>query len=75
MDNITFFFVENQIITLEGEPRWEQQRSFQERLNEKPFLKGEYAELKKHLADRTDDREAHSEAKAAFIQRVLNMER
>ncbi|MGM0751711.1 MAG: GrpB family protein [Bacillota bacterium] len=63
-------------LMLEGEPRWEQQRLFRDRLNGTPSLKEEYAELKKHLADKfPDDREAYSEAKTVFIQRVLDKER
>ena len=60
-------------LMLNGEPRWEQQRLFRDRLNENPSLKEEYAELKKHLAKQfPDDREAYSEGKGAFIQRVLD---
>jgi GrpB-like predicted nucleotidyltransferase (UPF0157 family) len=60
-------------LMLTGEPRWEQQRSFRDRLNVNPSLREEYAELKKHLAHQfPDDREAYSEGKAAFIQRVLD---
>ncbi|MGD6846397.1 GrpB family protein [Rossellomorea aquimaris] len=60
-------------LMLTGEPRWAQQRSFRDRLNINPSLREEYAELKKHLAHQfPDDREAYSEGKAAFIQRVLD---
>jgi GrpB-like predicted nucleotidyltransferase (UPF0157 family) len=60
-------------LMLEGEPRWEQQRSFRDRLNRNPSLKEEYAKLKKHLANQfPDDREAYSKGKADFIQRVLD---
>ncbi|MCA1060353.1 GrpB family protein [Rossellomorea aquimaris] len=63
-------------LMLEGEPRWEEQRLFRDRLNENPSLKEEYAELKKHLAEQfPDDREAYSEGKASFIQRVLGEEK
>lgn len=56
----------------EGEPRWDEQRLFRDRLNGDPSLKEEYAELKMHLANQfSHDREAYSEGKAAFIQRVL----
>lgn len=56
----------------EGEPRWEQQRLFRDLLNGNPTLRDEYAVLKKHLANQfPDDREAYSEGKTAFIQRVF----
>ncbi|OXS53657.1 GrpB-like predicted nucleotidyltransferase (UPF0157 family) [Bacillus sp. V-88] len=59
-------------LMMEGEPRWEQQRLFRDRLNGNPALRKEYAELKKSLANQfPDDREAYSEGKAAFIERVL----
>jgi GrpB-like predicted nucleotidyltransferase (UPF0157 family) len=57
----------------DGEPRWVQQRLFRDFLNGNPTLKDDYAELKKHLANQfPDDREAYSEGKTAFIQRVLD---
>ncbi|MEI2664118.1 GrpB family protein [Rossellomorea sp. LJF3] len=60
-------------LMLKGEPRWEQQRLFRDRLNGDPSLKEEYAELKKSLANQfPDDREAYSEGKANFIERVLD---
>lgn len=59
-------------LMMEGEPRWEQQRLFRDRLNGNPALREEYAELKKSLATQfPDDREAYSDGKAAFIERVL----
>jgi GrpB-like predicted nucleotidyltransferase (UPF0157 family) len=59
-------------LMMEGEPRWEQQRLFRDRLNGNPTLRKEYAELKKRLATQfPDDREAYSDGKAAFIERVL----
>ncbi len=59
-------------LMLEGEPRWEQQRIFRNRLNGDSALKEEYAELKKRLAIQfPDDREAYSDGKETFIQRVL----
>jgi GrpB-like predicted nucleotidyltransferase (UPF0157 family) len=59
-------------LMMEGEPRWEQQRLFRDRLNGNPSLRKEYAELKKSLANQfPDDREAYSDGKAAFIEGVL----
>ncbi|WP_060673807.1 GrpB family protein [Rossellomorea vietnamensis] len=60
-------------LMLEGELRWEQQRIFRDCLNGDSSLKEEYAELKKRLAIQfPDDREAYSDGKTAFIQRVLD---
>jgi GrpB-like predicted nucleotidyltransferase (UPF0157 family) len=57
---------------LKGEPRWVQQLSFRNRLNRNPSLREEYATLKKDLAKKYfNDREAYSQAKTEFIQRVL----
>ncbi|MCA0149623.1 MULTISPECIES: GrpB family protein [Rossellomorea] len=62
-------------LMLEGEARWEQQRLFRERLNANPAMREEYAELKKSLANQfPDDREAYSDGKAGFIERVLGEE-
>ncbi|WP_226672178.1 GrpB family protein [Rossellomorea aquimaris] len=59
-------------LMLEGEPRWDEQRLFRDRLNGSPSLKEEYAELKMRLADQfSDDREAYSKGKESFIRRVL----
>jgi GrpB-like predicted nucleotidyltransferase (UPF0157 family) len=63
-------------LMLEGEARWEQQLKFRDRLNGHPSLREEYAELKKRLANQfPDDREAYSDGKAAFIERVLGEEK
>jgi GrpB-like predicted nucleotidyltransferase (UPF0157 family) len=44
---------------------------FRDRLRSSATLREEYARLKRELAERSgDDREAYSEAKSAFIQRV-----
>ncbi|PFA63349.1 hypothetical protein CN378_18245 [Bacillus sp. AFS015802] len=60
-------------LMLEGEPRWDKQRMFRDRLNENSRLRDEYADLKKRLARQfPNDREAYSAGKAAFIERVLN---
>jgi GrpB-like predicted nucleotidyltransferase (UPF0157 family) len=59
-------------LMMKGEPRWEQQRLFRDRLNGNPSLRKEYEDLKKSLATQfPDDREAYSDGKAAFIERVL----
>lgn len=59
-------------LMLRGEPRWEQQLEFRDRLKGNPILIAEYANLKKNLAARfVDDREAYSQAKADFIKHVL----
>lgn len=58
-------------LMLPGEPRWERQLSFRDRLRLNPHWKAEYARLKRSLASQfAHDREAYTEAKADFIQRV-----
>jgi len=55
-----------------GTPRWAEQLRFRDRLRARPVLAAEYAELKRRLArEHTDDREAYTEGKAAFVRRVL----
>ncbi len=52
--------------------RFRDELAFRERLRESPQAAEEYAALKHDLADRfADDREAYTDAKAAFIRRVL----
>ncbi len=59
-------------LMLEGEPRWDEQRLFRDRLNGNPSLKEEYAELKIRLANQfSEDREAYSKGKESFIRKVL----
>lgn len=59
---------------LKGEPRWEQQLTFRNRLNRNTSLKEEYAALKKDLAKQySNDREAYTQAKTEFIQKVLDL--
>ena len=54
-------------------PLWEQRLRFRDALRQNPALAAEYAELKLRLAQQFRlDREAYTEAKAPFIQRVLS---
>lgn len=56
-----------------GEPRWHQQIAFRDALRADPALAREYAALKANAArNHPHDREAYTEAKHAFIQRVLD---
>jgi GrpB-like predicted nucleotidyltransferase (UPF0157 family) len=55
-----------------GTTRWAEQLRFRDRLCARPALAAEYGELKRRLAqEHTDDREAYSGGKAAFVRRVL----
>nr|WP_090799435.1 GrpB family protein [Paenibacillus sp. GP183] len=55
-----------------GEERWEKQLLFRDRLRGNPHLLDEYKNLKLKLAQEfMHDREAYTEAKSAFIKRVL----
>ena len=55
-----------------GSPLWNERILFREALRRDPALAAEYAELKTLLARRyRDDREAYTEAKSAFVVRVL----
>jgi len=61
-------------LMLKGEPRWEQQLQFRDRLRKNPLLIAEYANLKRGLAEKfINDREAYSKSKAAFIEHVLRI--
>jgi GrpB-like predicted nucleotidyltransferase (UPF0157 family)/GNAT superfamily N-acetyltransferase len=52
--------------------RFRDELAFRDRLRESPQAAEEYAALKHNLADRfADDREAYTDAKIAFIRRVL----
>jgi GrpB-like predicted nucleotidyltransferase (UPF0157 family) len=56
-----------------GTPRWAEQIVFRDALIADATLRAEYAALKYTLSETfRDDREAYSNAKAAFIQRVLD---
>lgn len=51
---------------------WQQRLAFRDALRRSPALAGEYAALKRQLAARFRfDREAYTEAKGPFIERVL----
>ena len=55
-----------------GSERWRETLAFRERLRESPRLAEEYLRLKRHLAQaHPDDREAYTDGKSPFIQRVL----
>lgn len=59
-------------LMLKGEERWEKQLLFRDRLRANPRLASEYACLKKKLAQEFNhDREAYTEAKTKFVDRVL----
>lgn len=54
------------------EPRWYEQLAFRDALRANPALAGEYARLKARAADEHHhDREAYTNAKQAFVRRVL----
>jgi GrpB-like predicted nucleotidyltransferase (UPF0157 family) len=55
-----------------GSSRFGEELAFRDRLRANPKVAGEYAALKRRLADRfSRDREAYTNAKADFIYRVL----
>ena len=55
-----------------GSERWRATLEFRDRLRESPRLAEEYLRLKRHLAlAHPDDREAYTDGKSLFIQRVL----
>lgn len=59
-------------LMLKEEARWEKQLSFRNLLRTNPQLVVEYANLKKKLAQEfIHDREAYTEAKTEFVNRVL----
>jgi GrpB-like predicted nucleotidyltransferase (UPF0157 family) len=56
----------------EGQARWDEQIAFRDALRTDARLVTEYADLKRDLAVKhRDDREAYTQAKAAFIRRSL----
>jgi GrpB-like predicted nucleotidyltransferase (UPF0157 family) len=56
-----------------GSPMWHQRIAFRDALRGNPLLATEYGELKLRLAQMFRlDREAYTEAKAPFVQRVLS---
>jgi GrpB-like predicted nucleotidyltransferase (UPF0157 family) len=56
-----------------GEPRWDQQLTFRDRLRSAPALIDEYARLETTAArQHPHDREAYTTAKYAFVHRVLH---
>jgi GrpB-like predicted nucleotidyltransferase (UPF0157 family) len=53
---------------------WVERLAFRDVLRTAPAIAAEYAALKRQLASRyRDDRDAYTEAKAPFVQRVLQM--
>jgi GrpB-like predicted nucleotidyltransferase (UPF0157 family) len=60
-------------LMLEGDERWQKQLLFRDRLRESPQLLDEYKNLKLDLAKKFEhNREAYTEAKSKFIERVLS---
>ena len=56
-----------------GSPLWQQRLAFRNALRTSAALVAEYAALKRQLAEKfRDDRDAYTEAKTPFIQRVLS---
>lgn len=56
-----------------GESRWHDQVLFRDWLRQSPKLVGEYAAIKTAAArEHVHDREAYTQAKAAFVRRVLD---
>ncbi len=59
-----------------GSTRYEEELVFRDHLCATPEAAGEYAALKRELADRfPNDREAYTDAKEAFIRSILNIVR
>lgn len=59
-------------IVQEGSERWDEHLQFRNTLRNNPKLVAEYATLKKRLAHEfAGDREAYTEAKSEFIQKIL----
>ena len=56
-----------------GSPLWTERLAFRDCLRRDPVVAAEYARLKRELAERYQfDREAYTEAKSPFVQRVLD---
>ena len=63
------------IVVADG-ARWRDRLAFRDALRADPVLAGRYAALKSELAQRhRDDREAYTEAKAAFVRSVARVAR
>lgn len=59
-----------------GSRRYADELAFRDRLREDPQIATEYLALKRSLASRfAGDREAYTDAKSAFVRRVLSQER
>lgn len=56
-----------------GTARWHEQIAFRDRLRARPDLAAEYARLKDALVASTDDREAYTRGKTAFVRRALEL--
>ncbi len=57
-------------------PLWQERIGFRNALRESPALAAEYAELKLQLAKKfRHDREAYTQAKTPFVERVLSLKR
>jgi len=55
-----------------GSPRWVRTLAFRDSLRSNPSLAAEYEALKFELAERyRDDREAYTQAKSGFVERVV----
>lgn len=55
-----------------GHQRWTDQLRFRDVLRNDPSLARQYEDLKRHLAGNTQNREAYTEGKAAFIATALS---
>lgn len=58
-----------------GHPRWTAQLNFRDALRADPALAAEYAALKRELTRTERDREAYTQGKSEFVQRVLALQR
>jgi GrpB-like predicted nucleotidyltransferase (UPF0157 family) len=57
-----------------GSSHWNERLAFRDHLRRDSAAAGEYAELKRRLAEQYEfDREAYTEAKGPFIQRILKL--
>jgi GrpB-like predicted nucleotidyltransferase (UPF0157 family) len=55
-----------------GSDLWRARLAFRDRLRKDPLARAEYAALKNDLAERYhDDREAYTDSKTEFVQRIV----
>lgn len=63
-------------LTLVGSAFWTDHRAFRDWMRTHPAAMAEYAALKRSLAEQyPDDREAYTDGKTGFVERILRMAR